>query len=84
MCLKSEEEQKWIVMISELHLTLWLSCVKILSFLKAFKPEESEDRNHSPEQGPLGRIRPGQSQNASVFLAPVHVGVGDVFLIVSL
>lgn len=47
MCLKSEDEQKWIIMISELRVTLWQSPAKILSCLEAFKPEESEDRKPS-------------------------------------
>lgn len=43
-------------MISELRLTLWQIHSRILSFLEAFKPEESEDGNPSPKQALLGRI----------------------------
>lgn len=40
--------------------------------------------NPAPRQGLLGRAGPRQSQNPAIFLTPVHVGVGDVLLIVPL
>lgn len=38
----------------------------------------------APQQALLGRVGASECENPSVFLAPVHVGIGDIFLIVTL